>query len=260
MNDISSYFRLDQRVALITGGTSGLGLAIAEVFLRAGATVFITARRADRGQAALERLRPWGPVQFFPADVSQRWDVERLFDWLRGQTHRLDILVNNAGIMQVKDLTEMTEEEWEREWNIHVKGTFLCTQQALRFMLGQASGVILNISSYLGLRGGSGFTPAYSAAKGAIVTFTKVLASRYGPYGIRANVLCPGFIPTDLNRHILEEAPDPVAKRREIEERYPLRRLGEPIDVALAALYLCSDAARWVSGAVLVIDGGLSVR
>ena len=151
----------------------------------------------------------------------------------------------------------MTEDEWEEEWNVHVKGAFLCTKQALSFMLGQARGVILNISSYLGLRGGSGFTPAYSAAKGALITFTKTLAVRYGPYGIRANVICPSFIPTDLNREVLESAPDPDAKRRELEQRYPLRRLGTPEDVAYAALYLCSDAADWVTGAVLPVDGGL---
>ncbi len=253
-------FRLDGKTALITGGTSGLGRAMAEVFLQAGARVFITARRKERGARVVEALTAYGDIQFFPADVRQAWDVDRLFTWLHGQTTRLDILVNNAGILQVRDLTEMTEEEWTQELDVHVKGAFLCTQRALRYMLGQNEGVILNIASYLGMRGGSGLTPAYNAAKGALITLTKTLAVRYGPYGIRANVICPGFVPTELNRFVFDEAPDPDARRREIEARYPLRRLGEPLDIALAALYLCSDAARWVTGAVLIVDGGLSAR
>ena len=251
-------FRLEGRTALITGGTSGLGKKTAEFFLAAGARVFITARGKERGAAAVRDLSRFGPVQFFPADVGRSWDVEQLFRWLQQHTHTLDILVNNAGIMQVMDLTEMSEEDWDRELQVHVKGAFLCTQKALAFMLGQGRGVILNIGSYLGLRGGSGFTPAYAAAKGALINFTRVLASRYGPYGIRANVICPAFIPTDLNRKIIDEAPDPEQKRRELEQRYPLRRLGRPEDVAYAALYLCSDAASWVTGAVLTVDGGLT--
>ncbi len=253
-------FSLNGKTALITGGTSGLGKAMARVFLQAGARVFITARGKERGHETVRELTQYGKIQFFPADVSRSWDVEQLFTWLKQQSNRLDILVNNAGIMQVMDLLEMTEYDWENEWNIHVKGAFLCTQQALHFMLGQNEGVILNISSYLGLYGGSGYTPAYSTAKGGLISFTRALASRYGPHGIRANVICPAFIPTNLNKKVIENAPDPEKKRKEMELRYPLRRLGTPEDVAYAALFLASDAASWITGTVLTIDGGLSAQ
>ncbi len=258
MATVFERFQLDNRVALITGGTSGLGKAMARVFLEAGARVLITARNRERGYQAMEELSKYGSVQFHPADVSSSWDVEQLFRWVRQQSHRLDILINNAGIMQVMDLTDMTEEDWEREIGVHLRGTFLCTQQALAFMLGQSEGVILNISSYLGLRGGSGFTPAYSAAKGALIALTRSMAARYGAYGIRVNAICPAFIPTNLNRAVIDESPDPEKTRSEMEQRYPLKRLGKPEDVAYAALFLCSDAASWITGVVLPVDGGLS--
>lgn len=256
--DVFERFSLKGRTALITGGSSGLGKAMAEVFLQAGARVFITARDRERGYQTMSELSRLGKIQFFPADVSSSWDVEQLFRWLRQQTNRLDILVNNAGIMQVMDLTEMSEDDWDREINIHVRGSFLCSQQALSFMLGQGEGVILNISSYLGIRGGSGFTPAYSAAKGALIALTRSMATRYGANGIRVNAVCPAFIPTNLNRAVIDESPDPEKTRKDMEQRYPLRRLGKPEDVAYAALFLCSEAASWITGVILPVDGGLS--
>lgn len=251
-------FRMEGKVILITGGTSGLGKTMARIFLQAGAHVYVTARGKEKGLETVKELSRYGPIEFFPADVGRSWDVEQLFTWLKQRTTQLHVLVNNAGIMQVMDLTELSVDDWDREIQVHVRGAFLCTQQALAFMLGQGQGAILNIASYLGLRGGSGFTPAYSAAKGALISFTRSLASRYGPYGIRVNAVCPAFIPTNLNRKVFTEAPDPEKKKTELEQRYPLRRLGEPDDVGYAALFLCSDAASWITGAVLTVDGGLT--
>jgi 3-oxoacyl-[acyl-carrier protein] reductase len=125
-------------------------------------------------------------------------------------------------------------------------------------MIAQRDGRIVNIASYLGLFAGSGGTPAYNASKGGLVMLTRSIAVKHGPDGVRANAVCPGFISTDLNRDVIDGAPDPAAKEREIASVYPLRRLGTPDDVAYAALYLASDASNWVTGACLILEGGLT--
>jgi 3-oxoacyl-[acyl-carrier protein] reductase len=128
----------------------------------------------------------------------------------------------------------------------------------LPVMLKQGRGNMVNIASYLGQFAGSGNTPIYGATKGGLIALTKALAVKYGPQGIRANAIAPAFIKTELNRNVIENDPDPVAKEREVAAPYPLKRLGKPEDIAAAALYLASDASNWVTGAVLMVDGGLT--
>jgi NAD(P)-dependent dehydrogenase (short-subunit alcohol dehydrogenase family) len=173
---------------------------------------------------------------------------------------RLDILVNNAGVTKRRPLTELELEEWEWIQGTNLRGPFLCCKYALRQMLAQGEGgAIVNIASYLGLFA-HGFAPAYTASKAGLIGLTKSLAVRYGPEQIRVNAICPAFVKTSLNAYLIDDAPDPAAEERAIAAAYPLRRLGQADDVAYAALFLASDAANWITGITLMLDGGLTAQ
>ncbi|MBX7224028.1 MAG: SDR family oxidoreductase [Blastocatellia bacterium] len=254
-------FRLDGQVALITGGTRGIGRAIAEIFCEAGAKIVLVSRTMADGEETVRRLRQLGgEALHVGADVTQETDVERAVQAALNHFYQIDILVNGAGITLRAPVTETSEAEWDAVMNTNVKGAFLCAKHVLPAMMEHYSGVILNLAAVHGLKGGAGVTAAYTASKGALVSLSKSMAVRYGPNGIRVNTICPGFVPTDLNKHLIDDAPDPLERRREYEAGYPLRRLGTPQDVAHAALYLASREASWVTGATLVVDGGLMAK
>jgi len=252
-------FRLDDRVAIITGASSGFGAAIAQLFAQAGARVALAARRADRLRemaASLNVAREC--VLTVQTDVTVEAQVQRLIDATLECFGRIDVLVNSAGIIARTPIPDVIEADWDRMIDVNLKGPFLTCKHALPHMIAQRDGRIVNLASYLGLFAGSGSTPAYNASKGGVVMLTRSIAVKHGPDGVRANAICPGFIKTELNRDIIDDAPDPIVKEREIASAYPLRRLGTPDDVAYAALYLASDASNWVTGACLMLEGGLT--
>lgn len=252
-------FRLDGRVALITGASSGFGAAIAQLFAQAGAQLTLAARRAQRlAQVAASLGVSDERIAIAPTDVTDEAQVRRMLDVTLDRFGRLDILVNSAGIIARTPVAEIARADWDRLLAVNLTGPFLSCKHALPHMIAQGDGRIVNIASYLGLFAGSGSTPAYNASKGGVVMLTRSIAVKHGPDGVRANAICPGFIKTELNRDIIDGAPDPAAKERAIASAYPLRRLGTPDDVAYAALYFASDASNWVTGECLLLEGGLT--
>jgi len=253
-------FSLQDQVAIITGGASGFGLAIAHRFAQAGAQVIIASRReALCHQRAGEIQAQGGTALGMGLDVTDEAQVQRVVQETVAHLGRVDILVNNAGIIVRTPAPESSLEEWEHVQATNLRGPFLCCKHVLPQMLSQGrGGAVVNIASYLGMYGGSGNMPAYGASKGGVIALTKSLAVKYGPDHIRVNAICPGFIKTPLNANVINDAPDPAAKEREMAARYPLRRLGRPDDVAHAALFLASDASSWITGITLLVDGGLT--
>lgn len=243
--------RFDGKVLLITGGASGIGLATARLAHDLGARVAIAGRRADRGREAAGTLGP--DALFVPADVNREDDVPRLIAAVTARFGRLDGLINNAGGLHRAPVHEEDAAGWDRALGVNLRGVFLCCRHALPALIA-AKGAIVNVASILALRANYGRTPAYDAAKAGVVALTRSIAVRYGPDGVRANAVCPDFVPTDLNRNVWEAwTPEQWASSA---ENYPLRRPGTPEDVARAILFLASDAAAWISGIALVLDGG----
>lgn len=251
----------DGRVVLITGGTSGIGLATAEAFLSRGASVIVSSRDGDKGRAALTQLSDiGGQVRFLQADVRDEAQVEDLITRIVAAFGQLDVLVNSAGLMDRTPLTELEQPVWDSVVDTNLKGVYLVCKHGLAPMVARGRGSVVNIASYLGAFGARPWTPAYNAAKAGVVALTRSLALQVGPKGVRVNAVCPAFVITPLNQHIIRDAPDPVAKEAEMAQPYPLRRLGRPGDVAAAILFLASDEAGWITGTSLLVDGGLTAR
>jgi NAD(P)-dependent dehydrogenase (short-subunit alcohol dehydrogenase family) len=252
-------FSLTGRVVIVTGSASGLGCATAKLFAQAGASVVLASRRPQKLEIVADDIAAMGGTAFVvPTDVTVEVQVKALVERTLDRFGRIDVLVNNAGILTRTPVPDTTEDEWHALMDANLKGPFLCCKYSLPVMLKQGQGNIVNIASYLGQFAGSGNTPIYGVTKGGLIALTKALAVKYGPQQIRVNAIAPGFIKTDLNRNVIEGAPDPAAKEREVAEPYPLKRLGTPEDIAAAALYFASDASNWVTGTVLLVDGGLT--
>ncbi len=249
--------RLQDKVAVIAGGTSGFGIATAELFVREGAVVVIAGRNREKGAAACEQIRKRTEmdVRFIRCDVTQETDVKDLADAVMQSNRKIDILVNSAGMLIRKSFEETTENEWDGVMAANLKGPFFCCKHMIPPMIEEKRGSVVNISSHVSLIG-KGDVPVYSASKGGLTALTRSLALRYARYNIRVNCICPGTILTELNRNVFESAPDPEQKMREVIGTYPLGRLGTPIDVAYAAVYLGSDESSWVTGVALPLEGG----
>lgn len=247
------------RTVLITGGTSGIGLSAAEQFVRQGAAVVLAGRSAARGKAALARLvELGGRSAFISTDVRNEAQVKNLVAETLATFDRLDVVVNAAGVISRILLTEMEQPDWDRILDTNLRGVYLVCKHALSAMLEQGHGAIVNVASYLGAFGARETSPAYGASKAGVVALTRSLALQVGSQGVRVNAVCPAFVITPLNEHIIRDAPDPIAKETEMARPYPLGRLGRPEDVAAAILFLASDEASWITGASLLVDGGLT--
>ena len=245
--------RLKDKVAVITGAANGIGRAVAETFAREGARLML----ADLMEEELERVaaairQNGGEAQTFVCDVTDRSRVERLIAETAAQFGRLDIVVNNAGITADAQLVKMTEEQWDRVIDVNLKGVFNVAQAAARVMKEQGSGVILNASSIVGLYGNFGQTN-YAATKWGVNGMTKTWARELGKYGIRVNAVAPGMIATAMTEKMPRHVLDMMAQKT------PLGRVGTPQEVANGYLFLASDEASFITGAILSIDGGLTI-
>jgi 3-oxoacyl-[acyl-carrier protein] reductase len=241
-------------VALVTGGARGIGGACSLALARLGATVIIN---YCRSKDAAERLQEeiagaGGQARTFQADVSKPDEVEAMFAFLRREYARLDILVNNAGIIRDTLLLLMKLDDWQSVQDVNVTGTFLCTRCAVEMMLRQHGGKIITIASASAVSGGRGQTN-YAASKGALVSFTRASAVELGRKGIQINAVLPGIIETDMSKAIRERAGEALL------ERIPVRRFGQPSEVASLVAFLASEESNYIIGQAISIDGGLSI-
>lgn len=244
---------LEGKVALVTGGSRGIGKAIALAFAGAGADVALAARGAEELERAAKDVEDLGrralPV---PADVSRADDVQALVDRTVAELGTLDILVNNAGAAPFySSIESMREEGFEKYFRINFMSAFYCTRTAGPVLIAKGSGSVVNVSSVAGFIGSPGLT-YYASAKAALINLTKTVAREWAPHGIRVNAIAPGWIETDLNVGVRR---DP-GFYEEIRSSIPLGRWGRPEEVAAVALFLASDAASFMTGSVVVADGG----
>ena len=241
------------KVAIVTGGSSGIGRATAIAFAREGAKVVVASRREAEGQETVQRAKEAGSDGYFvKTDVAKQADVSAMVDKTMQVYDRLDYAFNNAGVEQIPTpLAEQTEEDFDRIININVKGVWLCMQHQIPQMLKNGGGAIVNMSSIAGIIGRSGF-PIYAASKHAVLGLTKSVALEYVKEGIRINAVCPAGIETDL----FDRIADNPQQRERIAAMHPIGRVGKPEEIANAVVWLCSDKASFVTGHSLTLDGG----
>jgi NAD(P)-dependent dehydrogenase (short-subunit alcohol dehydrogenase family) len=244
-------YRLDGRVAVITGGARGIGLETARLFIAAGARTVLLDRDEAAARGAAARLGPQATA--LRLDVSVEADVARVFDEIAGTHGRIDVLVNNAGMALRRPTTELSLADWQRVVDVNMTGVFLCARAAAKHMLPRGSGTIVNTASIMGLSGG-GLYPniSYQATKGAVVNMTRALAVEWAAGGLRVNAVAPTWVDTEFIGP-LKNSPELM---RQIERVTPLRRLAQPQEVAQAILFLASPASSMVTGHVLAVDGG----
>jgi 3-oxoacyl-[acyl-carrier protein] reductase len=245
--------RLVNKVAIITGAGSGIGRETALLFAKEGAKVVVADVNENGGEEIAEEIKKnRGEGYFAKLDVSNRVEIKQVVKDALEKYGKIDVLINNAGIIQDALVLKMTEEQWDRVINVDLKGVFNCIQAVVEVMINQGNSVIINTSSIVGLNGNVGQVN-YAAAKAGLIGMTKTLAKELGKKGIRVNAVAPGFIMTPMTSNVPEKILEMM------KEKTPLRRLGEPVDIAHAYLYLASDEAKFVNGAVLCVDGGLII-
>jgi len=250
-------FRLDDEVAAITGGGSGIGRAIAVTFARVGAAIAILDRNETAATAAAEAVRKaGGRAEIFVLDIAEEAQVDRAFADLAKRMGRLDVLVNSAAIAIRKPATELPRADWDKVMDVNVTGSFLCARAAGRLMLPRAKGSIVNLASIMGQSGGIYPNVSYQTSKGAVVNMTRALAMEWARQGIRVNAIAPSWVKTELAMALLEK-PD---VRAEIERATPMGRVAEVEEIVGAALFLASRAASMVTGHTLAVDGGYLAR
>jgi NAD(P)-dependent dehydrogenase (short-subunit alcohol dehydrogenase family) len=251
----SDNSNLEGKVALITGGDSGIGKETALAFANRGASIVIAARRESEGLETLEMLRASGAkAEFVKTDVSDESQVEAMVAHTIKNFSRLDFAFNNAAITgEATPLDEYPREVWDRVISVNLTGMWLCMQAEIRHMMTNGGGSIVNTASIAGLRGSPNL-PAYSVSKWGVVGMTKAAAKGYGKHGIRVNVVSPGHTETPM----LGLADDDEERLSDLVEQYPLGRIGQSIDIAEAVVWLCSDAASFITGVSLPVEGGIT--
>ncbi len=244
---------LHGKVALVTGAGSGIGRASARAFAAAGARVVVSDVSPRGGEETVQLIHAAaGEAVFIRADVTRAGEVAALVGDTVGRYGRLDYAHNNAGIVAFGGAVECTEEDWDRVVAVNLKGVWLCLKHEIPAMLAGGGGAIVNTASIAGLTGMPGAV-AYVASKHGVIGLTKSAARQYASAGIRINAVCPGYTETPMAEYIFERVPNSEAQ---ITARHPVGRLGTPEEIAAAVLWLCSDAAAFVTGHPLVVDGG----
>jgi 3-oxoacyl-[acyl-carrier protein] reductase len=245
----NGFGSLDGKVALVTGGSRGIGAAISRELAKAGASVALNYRA---GQEAADEIAEEIGGLAIQADVSNPEEVQALIERVEGELGDIDALVNNAGVTRDTLIARMTDDDWQTVIDTNLRGTFNTSRGVSRKMLRRRAGSIVNLSSVVGVHGNPG-QANYAASKAGIIGLTKALARELGSRGVRVNAIAPGYIVTELTDVLTEEA------RGLILQNTPLGRLGEPEDVAGAVRFLCSDEAAFITGEVLLVDGGLGM-
>jgi len=246
--------KLTDKVALVTGGSRGIGFAIAKILSDNGATVVITSKNSEKiKQAEAKISNSFG----ITCNIKKKNEVQNVLDQTIKKFGKLDILVNNAGIFpKIKLLHEIEEEEWNEVLDVNLTGQFRFTKEAIPY-LQKTSGCIINISSDAGLKAYQGFNAdAYSASKAALIVLTKCWALEYAKNKIRVNCICPGVVDTDMTKPFLKNQKDIEFMNNE----HPLGRIGQPEEIGKSVLYFASDDALWITGAILTVDGGESIK
>ena len=246
--------KLSGKVALVTGGSRGIGYATAKILSENGATVVITAKNQDRLEHAVSEISNTACIQ---ADIRNKNDVKHVVKTIIEKYGRLDILVNNAGIFpRIKKLHEIEDDEWNEVLDVNLTGSFRFCRECIPYLI-KTSGTIVNIASDAGLKAYQGFNvDAYSTSKAALILLTKCCALEYANEKIRVNCICPGVVDTDMSKPFLKTQKD----RDFMNNEHPVGRIGEPNEIAKAVLFLVSDDSLWTTGAVLTVDGGESIK
>ena len=248
--------KLEDKVALITGGSLGLGQATAYLFAKEGAKVIITGRTEQTLKDAVEEGKKQGvDIEYLVADVSKEEDCKKTVDHVIDKYGKIDILFNNAGVLYTSHTHEIATEIWDKTFDINVKGTFFMSKYAIPHMLEKGYGVIINNSSILGLKAVPGLA-AYNATKGAVTQLTRSMALEYSARGIRVNAICPGTIETPMVDGLLNQMPDRDAAEELFKSFHPIGRLGKADEIAHAVLFLCDDNVQFMTGSMLSVDGG----
>ena len=241
---------LEGKVAIVTGASRGIGKAIALKLAREGADVCVISL-SDRGEETKKEIEALGrKAAFYRCDVSNYEEVKEVVKNVKQEFEKIDILVNNAGVTKDTLLIRMKEEDWDYVMNVNLKGTFFFTKEVINIMRKQKRGSIINISSVVGLMGNVG-QANYCASKSGIIGFSKAVAREYAGYGIRVNVVAPGFIETDMTSQIPEKI------KEEFLKQIPMKRIGSPEEVANVVKFLASDDASYITGEVISVNGGL---
>jgi len=252
MKDAEYFMEFKDKRVLITGGTKGLGKATAISFAREGAWVAVTYSSDDKAASETESLlkKYASRSLLIKADVSLGSDVKKMADQVINQWEYLDVLVNNAGIIRDKMLLFIDEEDWDRVIDVNLKGTYLCSRAFIKSMIARRSGRIINTASPSAITGRAGQTN-YSASKGGIISFTRSLSKEVARLGITVNAVCPGIISTPLTDTLDQQT------RNDFSSMIPMKRFGEPEEIAWAVLFLASERSGYITGQVLRVDGGL---
>ncbi len=245
----------ENKVALVTGGSSGIGRATAIAFAREGAKVVVAARRVKEGEETVRLIKEAGSDGIFiPTDVSVEEQVRTLIEKTIDIYGQLDFAFNNAGVFEVGPITEATVDIYEKIFAVNVKGVLLCMKHEILEMLKNGCGSIVNNASIGGLIGGENFS-IYAASKHAVIGLTKVAAIEMAKSNIRVYAVCPGTIDTEMTRPFFD-----ASWQKQIIEKHPIGRVGQPEEVATAVVYLCSEKASFITGQSLAIDGGYTVQ